>query len=410
MNVLFVTFYFPPEVGAPQRRIWEFAAALKKRGHRVKILTGFPNYPHGELIAPYRRGLYLRENMDGIEVLRVFHFLGNRRGKLGRALAEGSFAISASVAALLETAPEVVVVESPSLLSGWVGTVLKRLRQTSFVLHIADPVLVAAGGMGVIRKGIVFRTLSQMEDLFYRTADRIIAVSPGISRILEQQGVSASKVVEIPNGVDDDFFDRLGRLNFASNGLPQETRVVYAGNHGMAQNLAVLLEAAGLVAPQEEIRFLFFGDGIEKPELVRKAQKLGLGNVAFFQPVPPAQMPEVFAQADIWTVPLADSSGLEWAIPSKLLEGMAAGRPVLLSARGESAKLVQQTKAGLVVEPGNPAQLVDAIRWLRQNPEQARKMGENGRVCVSKHFLRSMLADKLETVLKRAVEENSRQR
>src|SRR3989304_9262538 len=90
MNVLFVTFYFPPEVGAPQRRIWEFAQKLKERGHRVKILTGFPNYPHGKLIAPYRRGLFLRENMDGLEVLRVFHFFGNRRGKWGRALAEGS--------------------------------------------------------------------------------------------------------------------------------------------------------------------------------------------------------------------------------------------------------------------------------------------------------------------------------
>ena len=120
MNILFVTFYFPPEVGAPQRRIWEFATELKNRGHRIKILTGFPNYPQGKLIPRYRRRLYLRENMDGIEVLRVFHFLGNRRGKLGRAFAEGSFAISASIAALSETAPEVVVVESPPCFPvGW---------------------------------------------------------------------------------------------------------------------------------------------------------------------------------------------------------------------------------------------------------------------------------------------------
>ncbi|MCI0405742.1 MAG: glycosyltransferase WbuB, partial [candidate division Zixibacteria bacterium] len=134
MNILFVTFYFPPEVGAPQRRISEYAAALTKRGHRVSILTGFPNYPRGELIPPYGRRLYFRENLDGIEVLRVFHFLGSRNGKLGRALAEGSFVLSASIAALLESAPDVVIVESPSLLCGWVGALLKRMRKSAFVL------------------------------------------------------------------------------------------------------------------------------------------------------------------------------------------------------------------------------------------------------------------------------------
>ena len=123
---------------------------------------------------------------------------------------------------------------------------------------------------------------------------------------------------------------------------------------------------------------------------------MSLANVAFFEPVSPMQMLQVLAQADIWVVPLADSPGLDWAIPSKLLEGMAAGLPVVLSARGEAAQLVQRAEAGLVVEPGNSAQLADAIRQLRQNPEQARKMGENGRAYVSRHFLRSMLVEKLE--------------
>ncbi|HLG93874.1 MAG TPA: glycosyltransferase family 4 protein, partial [candidate division Zixibacteria bacterium] len=302
MNILFVTFYFPPEVGAPQRRIWEFAVTLKKRGHRVSVLTGFPNYPRAELIPPYRRRLHVRENLDGIEVLRVFHFLGSRRGKLGRALAEGSFALSASLAALLESVPDAVVVESPSLLSGWVGTVLKRLRQVPFVLHIADPVLAAAVGMRVMQEDIVFRVLTKMEDFFYRIADRIVTVSPGISQILEQRGVPTSKVVGISNGVDDEFFNQLGRMNFAGNSRPRQTRVVYAGNHGMAQKLTVLLETAGLLTPEENTRFHFYGDGIEKPDLVRKARDMGLANVFFFEPVSSEQMLQVLAQADIWAV------------------------------------------------------------------------------------------------------------
>ncbi|MGE5692789.1 MAG: glycosyltransferase family 4 protein [Candidatus Zixiibacteriota bacterium] len=408
MNILFVTFYYPPEVGAPQRRISEYAAELKKRGHRVSILTGFPNYPRGELIPPYRRRLYLRENLDGIEVLRVFHFLGNRQGKFGRALAEVSFAISASVAVLLESAPDVVVVESPSFFSGWIGTALKRLRQVPFVLHIADPILEAAAGMRLIQKNLVFRTLIRVEDFFYRNADRLVTVSPGISRILAQRGVPSSKVVEIPNGLDDKFFERLGRMNLEANGRSQETRVVYAGNHGMAQKLTVLLDAASLLGPTGGIRFHFYGDGVEKPGLVRKARDMGLANVSFFEPVSPTQMVEVLSQADIWAVPLADSPGLDWAIPSKLLEGMAAGLPVTLAARGEAALLLQQAEAGLVVKPGDPSRLAEAIRQLRKSPEQARKMGENGRAFVGRHFLRSMLTDKLEMVLKEVAERNRR--
>lgn len=410
MNVLFVTYYFSPEVGAPQRRIREFAVKLKAKGHRVSVLTGFPNYPHGDLIPPYQRQPYLREDLDGVEVLRVFHLLGNRRGKLGRAVSEGSFAISATLAALLEQAPDVVVVESPSLLLGWAGLALKTFRRTSFVLHIADPVLVAAFGMRVMRKDMLFRILSKMENLFYRAADRIVSVSPGICRILREQGVPTSKVVEIPNGVDDSFFEQLGKLNLESNGRPTETRVVYAGNHGMAQGLNVMLETAHLFTPGEKIRFLLYGDGIEKPGLVCAAGRMHLANLTFFEPVAPAQMLDVLAQTDIWVVPLADNLGLEWAIPSKLLEGMAAGLPVVLSARGEAARLVQSAKAGLVVEPGRPTQLVEAIRWLRANPERAKKMGEFGRAYVRENFLRSRLTEKLEVVLKEAIEESRPQK
>jgi glycosyltransferase involved in cell wall biosynthesis len=164
----------------------------------------------------------------------------------------------------------------------------------------------------------------------------------------------------------------------------------------MAQKLTVLLDAARLLAPTRNVRFHFYGDGVEKPGLVHRAREMDLANVLFFEPVSPQQMLEVLSQADIWAVPLADSTGLDWAIPSKLLEGMAAGLP----------RLVQQAEAGLVVQPGNPAQLAEAIWQLRQNPDQARKMGENGRAFVSRHFLRSMLTDKLEAVLKEAVEEN----
>ncbi len=408
MNILFATFYFPPEVGAPQRRIWETALGLKKKGHSVQILTGFPNYPRGEIIPPYQRRLYQRENMDGIEVLRVWHGVSGRKGKWGRAFSEGSFAFAAILASLLEQAPEVVVVESPSLLLGWVGMVLKRMRRTSFVLHIADPVLVAAVGTGMMEKGLLFSALSKMENWFYRIADRIVTVSPGICRILYNQGVPASKVMEIPNGVENSVLEHFQRMDFGFNGQPAEIKAVYAGNHGKAQNLTTVLEAAAQLSGREPVHFYLYGDGIEKGELLRRAKGLNLSNLEFFEPVPADQMIKILAKADVWLVPLADRAELEWAIPSKLLEGMAAGKPVILSARGESAKLLRQAQAGLVVEPDNPKALAEAICRIRENPDEGKRMGENGREFVRQNFLRSVLVDKLEKLLVEVAEEKRR--
>ncbi|MGH8003310.1 MAG: glycosyltransferase family 4 protein, partial [Limisphaerales bacterium] len=229
MNILFVTFYFPPEVGAPQRRIWEFAVALKKRGHRVSVLTGFPNYPRGELIPPYRRRLYIRENQDGIEVLRVFHFLGSRQGKLGRALAEGSFAVSASMAALLEPAPDVVIVESPSLLSCWAGVLLKRMRGTPFVMHVSDLIPDGAVALGMLSQGRMSNAIERLACFFYREAEGLVAITEAVRQALIQKGIVSQKIYLIPNGVEDRYATE-GSAN-AENG---KFRVAYAGNHGRA--------------------------------------------------------------------------------------------------------------------------------------------------------------------------------
>lgn len=396
MNILFVTFYFPPEVGAPQRRISEFAAALQKRGHRVSVLTGFPNYPRGELIPPYRRRLYLRETIDGIEVLRVFHFLGNRQGKLGRALAEGSFAIFASIVALLEPAPDVVVVEFPSLLSGWAGTLLKRMRGSAFVLHLSDLIPDMAVALGMLSPGPLVNLLYRMAGLFYREADGIVAVTEGLRSALMKKGVSSEKIRLIMNGVNE------GWLANGKEGHPfaagRTFRVLYFGNHGAAQNLGVVLDAANLLK-EERIAFDFLGDGIEKPALMEKARQMGLSNVAFHSSVAQAKLSEQLTRTDIVVVVLVGKPEMDAAVPSKLIEAMAAGKPIVLSARGEAAELVRKAGAGWVVEPDNPDKLAEVIRIIRKEPDEAAEKGKKGRAFVKQNCLRSKLAERLEGML-----------
>ena len=407
MNILFVTFYFPPEVGAPQRRIWEFAQKLKERGHRVKILTGFPNYPKGKLIAPYRRGLFLRENMDGLEVLRVFHFFGSRRGKWGRALAEGSFAIAGSLAALLESAPEVVIVESPSLLSGWVGVILKRMRGMAFVLHLSDLIPEMVVALGLLSSGFLTNLLRQMAGLFYREADGIAVVTEGLKSALVERGINSGKIRLIMNGVDEDWManGKEPRFRTRVNGF----RVLYFGNHGAAQNLSVILDAAGDLENEGTI-FNFFGDGIEKPRLVEKAEQMRLTNVFFHGAVPRQEMAAKLLESDAVVVPLIGRAEMEAAIPSKLIEAMAMGKPVVLAARGESAELVRRVDAGWVVEPDNPKALAEAIRAVRDNPLEALEKGRKGREFVRQNCLRSGLTEKLEKMLREIVLQKQKNR
>jgi glycosyltransferase involved in cell wall biosynthesis len=392
MNILFVTFYYPPEVGAPQRRISEYAAALSKRGHRVSILTGFPNYPRGELIEPYRRRLYLRENLNGIEVLRVFHFLGSRNGKWGRAVAEGSFALSASMAALLETPPDTVIVESPSLLSGWVGLLLKRMRGSSFVLHLSDLIPEMAVAVGMLAPGRLSRLLYRMARLFYREADGIVAITRGVAEALLREGVVTEKIKVIPNGIAEEFLKADD-----SSGTNGVFRVVYAGNHGRVYNLRTVLQAARRLPPGQ-FEFEFIGDGIDRPGLEEEARNLA--HVKFSDGLPVDRLFERLFRANAMVIPLAGNPVLEMTVPSKMVDAMAAGLPVVLAGRkGELVEIVRESNSGIVVEPDNPEALLEAFQFLHENPGEACAKGRRGQEFVRATRLRSRLTDQLEKML-----------
>ncbi|MCI0595839.1 MAG: glycosyltransferase family 4 protein [candidate division Zixibacteria bacterium] len=392
MNILFVTFYFPPEVGAPQRRISEYAAALTKRGHRVSILTGFPNYPRGELIPPYRRRLYLRETLDGIEVLRVFHFLGSRQGKLGRALSEGSFALSASVAALLEAVPDVVIVESPSLLSCWAGVLLKRMRKSILVLHVSDLFPEGAAAVDMLARGKLFAVLKRMANFFYREADAIITVTTGLKDAILADGIPSQKIRFIPNGVADAHVRP--RAESVANG---KFRAVYAGNLGRAYNLSSVIEAAQRLEGKG-FEFEFIGDGIDRPAAEKQAQ--ALSNVRFLGGMPVALMFERLYQADAMVIPLSGKEALEAVVPSKMADAMAASLPVILAARkGELVDIVREAGCGLVVEPENPQALAEALQYLQQNRGGALQMGQRGQAFVRETRTRSILVEKFEQML-----------
>jgi glycosyltransferase involved in cell wall biosynthesis len=177
--------------------------------------------------------------------------------------------------------------------------------------------------------------------------------------------------------------------------------VLYAGLHGLAQGLDQILAVAEALRADTKLRFVFIGDGLEKPELIRRAKQRDLTNVDFYDARPATEIADLLSAADIILVPLKTS--IPGAVPSKLYEAMASSRPVILVASGEAAEIVREHQAGIVVEPGDVAAFAQAVRTLRAKPDLRRTLGENGRQAVEHHYDRATFVnrfiDYLETHL-----------
>jgi glycosyltransferase involved in cell wall biosynthesis len=197
--------------------------------------------------------------------------------------------------------------------------------------------------------------------------------------------------------VEDGFFEH--RPAFPPNG---KFRSVYAGSHGRAYNLRSVLAAAREL-PSDGFEFEFIGDGIDRAALQKEAQLMP--QVRFLGGLPVEKMFERLYAAQAMVIPLADREALAATVPSKMADGWAAGLPVILAARkGELVELVRQNRAGIVVEPENPAALAMALETLRQNPSEAKEMGQRGRAFVRQTRLRSILVGQLEKMLLELIE------
>jgi len=372
MRILMLTQWFDPE---PSFKGLLFAKALQGRGHSVQVLTGFPNYPGGKVYPGYRIRPWQREVMDGIPVLRVALFPSHSRSKLGRILNYLSFALSASVLGpLLVKQADVVYVYHPPATIGLPAMVLKCIRRMPFVYDVQDlwPDTLATTGM--VPYGVILRIVGWYCQHIYRTAARIVVLSPGFKTALMQRGVADSKVSIIPNWCHPASGQQSEDL--ASGCFV----VLFAGNMGLAQGLDTVLDAAReLIARRPTIRFAFVGSGLDEDRLRLRANTEGLSNVLFLGRRPASQMGPLLARADALLVHLIDNPLFRITIPSKTQAYLAAGKPLLMGALGDAANIVQAAGAGLCFQPGNASRLAWAVETMYDMPALERQeMGAAG--------------------------------
>ena len=395
MRVLFLTHYFHPEVGAPQTRILELANELSGRGHDITVLTGFPNYPDGVVAEPYRGRRFQTERLGGLRIVRTAVYPAPNRGVGRRLLNHLSFALS-SVPASARTGPaDVVIAETPPLFAAVSAVAIAALKRAPLVLNVADLWPDAAIQFGALRHRQVIAAARALERFAYRHADLIAVPTPGLERVLRERGYPPERILVVPHGVDPDRFVLDGERE------PSPGRVVYSGTIGLGHAVGTLIEAARLLEDGGgRYEFLIVGDGAERAELEERARSLGLRSVAFAGRLPRSELPALLATADVTVATQRDLPLLADALSTKVLEYMAAGRPVVAAAAGWTAQVIADAGAGIACPPEQPAALAEAIAALVADPERARAMGLSGRRYVEANLTRRVAADRLDRALR----------
>jgi glycosyltransferase involved in cell wall biosynthesis len=400
LRVTFLTHYFPPEVGPAQTRLHELAKRLIAAGETVTVVTGFPNYPAGEIFPGYRGKRLMEDSYDGIRVLRTWVFATRSRGFIGRLLNYFSFPVFSLLAVRKLGPTDIIYVQSPPLFTGLAALWFSRLKRAPYIFNVSDIWPQSAVELGVLRNRVAIRLAEWLERHIYRRASRITVPTPGILERLVARGVPREKIFLLTNGVDTAAYNVTSpdRELAQRLGLNGHKVFMYAGLHGLAQGLDVILEAAKLTR-NPDVLYVLVGDGADKAALVAKAQAEGISNVRFLPIQPTSTLPALLNLVYATVIPLRRLDLFKAALPSKLFDSMAAGRPIVAPLWGEAAALVEAAACGLVVEPEDARAVQEAVEKLAADPALAQKLGEQGRRYVVEHFNRDDIAKRLIKLL-----------
>jgi glycosyltransferase involved in cell wall biosynthesis len=403
MKLIILTQYFPPEVGAPQNRLYEMAVRLQKMGMEIEVLTAMPNYPSMEIHKEYKGKWYVKEEMDGMPIHRAWIWVGKSKNIFPRLLNYFSFVFSSLwIGCFKLSKADYLLCESPPLFTGISAVLLKKFKKAKLILNVSDLWPESAEKLGLIENRTLLNITTKLEEYLYKSSALIAGQTQGIVKSIKGR-FPDKNVYWLPNGVDLAFYnpEKITTKWREENGFsPEDFIILYAGIIGYAQALETVIKAAELTKDQSSIKWVLLGSGPVKEKLLAMKEELQLLNVYFYPPVPKSTMPEILKAVDVSLVPLKNIELFRGALPSKMFEALAMKKPLLLGVEGEAKDLfIEQGKAGLAFIPEDAADLVKNALHLYNNKAEAEKLGENGRNYVEANFNRDNIAEKFYTLL-----------
>jgi glycosyltransferase involved in cell wall biosynthesis len=397
VKLLILTQYFPPEVGAPQNRLFELAVRLQKLGIEVTVLTAMPNYPQMEIYKGYEGVKYLYEEMEGLKVHRSSIYVTKGKSIINRLRNYFSFVISSAKIGKSKLGNfDFLLCESPPLFLGYSAMRLAKQKNAKLIFNVSDLWPESAEKLGVVNNKFLLKMAYNLEEKLYKRSCLVTGQTQGICHNINERFPEV-KTYWLPNGVDLSYYNpaliKADNWREKNNFSNTDIIFLYAGIIGIAQGLEVILNAAKNFKDKPYVKFVFIGSGPEKEKLLLLKKEENLTNVFFLDAISKKEMPAILKTINAAIIPLRKLDLFLGAIPSKLFENLAMEVPIILGVNGEARQLfIDKGNAGLYFEPENSKELTQAILKIIEDNEAALQLGRNGRHFVDEFFNREIIA------------------
>ena len=394
VRVLYFHQHFSTPAGATGIRSYEMARRMVARGHEVTMVCGSYGVGSSGLAGVFCRGV--RQGLvDGISVIEFDLQYSNADSFLKRTGTFLSFAFR-SVALALTLQYDILFATTTPLTAGIPGIFARWFRRKPFVFEVRDLWPELPRAMGVIQNRFVLAAMSFLEWASYKSAHRLIGLSPGIVDGIARLGIQRNRIVMIPNGCDLDLFAEPVAPWRPKGVKPADLMAVFAGSHGVANGLAVVLEVGAELKrrKRDDVKLVLIGDGKLKPQLAEQARKSGLDNIIFHPPVNKSKLAGLMKATDVGMQILDNVPAFYYGTsPNKFFDYIAAGVPVLNNYPGWLADLIVEANCGFAVPPDSPPAFADALEYAADHREELKAMGRRSLSLARERFDRLKLAD-----------------
>lgn len=404
MKLLYLTQYYPPEVGAGAVRSRVMSRFLAKDGWEVDVVCERPNYPTGKVDETYKELFTSKEAEDkNLTVHRIWTIANQRKNVAEQLLFFVSYMVSSFIYVLVNPKKyDVIYVTSPPIFAGISGYLLSKIIGSKFVFEVRDiwPDS-AVNQIDLENESTFIRFGRKIEKWLYHNADLIVPVTEAAEEIIGKRSNGTPTSV-IHNGVDIDLFKKMKN---PQDGMDEKYdssrfRVGYVGSLGVIHDLRTFIRAAKICEKDPEIEFVIVGDSGRNNQLQEILEEFNPNNVQWVGLKKHEQIPYYISSFDIAVNPINPSKAFESIVTVKFYEYLACEVPVITSGKGLMKKIGDESGAAITVEPGNSEAMAQTILNLKQNREKMVSLSSNSRAFVNNRFSRQTLAEQLSHKLK----------
>lgn len=392
MKILYIHQYFLTPLEPGGTRSYWIAKELVKNGHKVTMLTTSSNIPTK----------MERKIIDGIDVIYLKVSYNQEMGFVKRLISFLNFMLKSSYYAITERKVNLVIATSTPLTVGFPALMLKLFKSIPFIFEVRDLWPEVPIQMQGLKNPILIIVAKWFEKTIYKNAVHIVALSPGMANGIEELKIPRLKISTIPNMAKiKEFYPRPKNIDLITQlGLKANSfKLIHFGALGLANGAMSIINGAKLLKNDTNIEFVFLGGGATENSLKEEVAKYGLSNVHFLGRFSMDKTAEIVNFCDVSIVSFLNLPILYTNSPNKFFDSLSAGKPIIVNSAGWTKDIIENYKCGLYVDPDQPQDLVDKIMFLKQNPEEINKMGQESRKLAESKYDKSLLCQEFVDVV-----------